>query len=82
MITRYIFFNSSRNVLDQFLNELLISGIINPKLNETDGYNFITVEQVKVEDTDGNQKLIYPSRADLDENLDKNIVVEREEGIP
>ncbi|KAM0734296.1 Leucine-rich repeat-containing protein 47 [Formica fusca] len=71
-----------RNVLDQFLNELLISGIINPKLSETDGYNFITVEQVKVEDTDGNQKLIYPSRADLDENLDKNIVVEREEGIP
>lgn len=82
MIIRYIFFNSSRNVLDQFLNELLISGIINPKLSETHGYNFITVEQVKVEDTDGNQKLIYPSRADLDENLDKNIVVEREEGIP
>lgn len=59
--------------MGQFLKELLISDIINPKLKETNGYNSITVEQVKVEDTDGNQKLIYPLTADFDGDFVKDL---------
>lgn len=58
--------------MDQFLKELLILDIINPKLKETNGYNSITVEQVEVEN--GNQKLIYPSTTDFDEDFMKDLI--------
>ncbi|XP_050459108.1 leucine-rich repeat-containing protein 47-like [Cataglyphis hispanica] len=73
-----------RNILDQFLKELLISDIIDPKLKETNDYNSITVEQVKVKFMDRKQKVIYPSTKDFDEDFMKDlikVVVEREKEI-
>lgn len=62
-----------RNVLDEFLKELVILGFTDTSEQEdTKKYNNLIVEQVKVVDVEGNLKLIYPSRADLD--LDKNTV--------
>lgn len=64
-----------RNVLDQFLKELIISGLADsaePK--DTDNkYNNLIVQQVKIVDTQGNLKLVYPSRADL--NFSEQLVV-------
>lgn len=64
-----------RNVLDQFLKELIVSGLADsaePK--DTDNkYNNLIVQQVKVVDTQGNLKLVYPSRADL--NFSEQLVV-------
>lgn len=63
-----------RNVLDQFLKELIVSGLADsaePK--DTDKYNNLIVQQVKVVDTQGNLKLVYPSRADL--NFSEQLVV-------
>ncbi|XP_072755666.1 uncharacterized protein [Anoplolepis gracilipes] len=47
-----------RNILHQFLTEFLISNFTNPIL--TKNQCPIVINQVRVEDTDGNQKLIYP----------------------
>jgi len=62
-------------VLDQFLKELIISGLVDsiePK-DTNNKYNNLTVQQIKVVDTQGNLKLVYPSRADL--NLSEQLVV-------
>ncbi|KAG5330503.1 LRC47 protein, partial [Acromyrmex heyeri] len=74
-VTSAISYTICRNVLDQFLKELIISGLVDsiePK--DTDNKcNNLTVQQVKVVDTQGNLKLVYPSRADL--NLSEQLVV-------
>ena len=62
-------------MLDQFLKELIISGLVDsiePK-DTNNKYNNLTVQQIKVVDTQGNLKLVYPSRADL--NLSEQLVV-------
>lgn len=64
-----------RNILNQFLKEMLISGLTDPTLED---YHKLFVQQVRVEDTDGNEKLIYPSNADfkdLEGNSDINVVL-------
>ncbi|KAI4487744.1 hypothetical protein M0802_011849 [Mischocyttarus mexicanus] len=67
-----------RNVLDQFLKELIISGIgCEPSDNENNLYHNLRIEQVKIIDTDGNLKLVYPSRADLNFKED-NIIALRD----
>jgi len=61
--------------LDLFLKELIISGLTNSEeQKDTDKltHNSLLVEQVKVVDNEGNLKLIYPSRADL--NIDEQSV--------
>ena len=61
--------------MDQFLKELIISGLVDsiePK-DTNNKYNNLTVQQIKVVDTQGNLKLVYPSRADL--NLSEQLVV-------
>jgi len=61
--------------LDVFLKELIISGLTNSeeqKDTEKLSHNSLLVEQVKVVDNEGNLKLIYPSRADL--NIDEQSV--------
>ncbi|XP_017890926.1 leucine-rich repeat-containing protein 47-like [Ceratina calcarata] len=61
-----------RNVLDQFLKELVVLGFASVSQEEnSSNYHNLVVEQVKVVDMEGNMKLLYPSRADLDyaENL-------------
>ncbi|KYN01687.1 PREDICTED: leucine-rich repeat-containing protein 47-like [Cyphomyrmex costatus] len=69
-VTSALSYTICRNVLDQFLKELTVSGLIDstePK--DTDNKcNNLTVQQVKVVDTQGNLKLVYPSRADLNLN--------------
>lgn len=63
----------NRNILDQFLKELVIQGFGCPSDQEnTSPYHSLVVEQVKVVDMEGNMKLLYPSRADL--NLEENLI--------
>lgn len=51
--------------MDEFLKELVISGLADSS-DEKDTHKCnLFVEQVKVVDTEGNLKLLYPSRADL-----------------
>ncbi|CAK9805563.1 Leucine-rich repeat-containing protein 47 [Anthophora plagiata] len=50
-----------RDVLDEFLKELVSSDFGDPS---SDDHNLV-LEQVKVVDMEGNMKLIYPSRTDL-----------------
>jgi len=60
--------------LDQFLKELIVLGLTDsaePK--DTNKCNNLIVEQVKVVDIQGNLKLVYPSRADL--NFSEQLVV-------
>lgn len=68
-------------MLDEFLKELVILGFTNTSEQEdTKKYNNLIVEQVKVVDVEGNLKLVYPSRADL--NLDEySVTVLREQQI-
>lgn len=67
-----------RNVLDQFLKELVTTGIgCTPSDNENNLYYSLQIEQVKVVDIDGNLKLVYPSRADLNFKED-NIIALRD----
>lgn len=61
-----IFDSNSRNVLDVFLKELVVSGVTDAsEQKDTGKLNTLIVEQVKVVDNEGNLKLVYPSRADL-----------------
>lgn len=62
-------------MLDQFLKELIISGLTDSaESKDTDNKcNNMIVQQVKVVDIQGNLKLVYPSRADL--NLSEQFVV-------
>lgn len=67
----FLFF-TSRKVLEQFLKELTISGLTNQSMPDFIGRNWLTVEQVRVQDTKGNRLLICPSKKDLEEDLDEN----------
>ncbi|XP_076643623.1 leucine-rich repeat-containing protein 47 [Halictus rubicundus] len=62
-----------RTVLDQFLKEIVTLGFgcISEEEDNTNFHNLV-VEQIKVVDMDGNMKLLYPSRADL--NFTDNLV--------
>lgn len=62
-------------MLDQFLKELIVSGLTDSaESKDTDNKcNNMIVQQVKVVDIQGNLKLVYPSRADL--NLSEQLVV-------
>ncbi|XP_071558811.1 leucine-rich repeat-containing protein 47 [Temnothorax nylanderi] len=66
-VTSALSFTICRNVLDQFLKDLIVSGLAeSAEPKDTDNkYNNLIVQQVKVVDTEGNLKLVYPSRADL-----------------
>lgn len=71
----YFFFVHFRNVLDEFLKELVILGLTDTPeecREDTKKYNNLLVQQIKVVDTDGNLKLVYPSRADL--NFDDHFI--------
>jgi len=60
--------------LDQFLKELIVLDLtdsVEPK--DTNKCNNLIIQQVKVVDTQGNLKLVYPSRADL--NFSEQLVV-------
>lgn len=62
-----------RNVLDQFLKELVTLGFgCLPQEENASSYHQLLVEQVKVVDIEGNMKLVYPSRADL--NYDESLI--------
>ncbi|XP_078052331.1 leucine-rich repeat-containing protein 47 [Augochlora pura] len=72
-VTSVISYHVCRNVLDQLLKEIVTLGFgctVEEKDNEN--YHNLLVEQVKVVDLDGNMKLVYPSRADL--NFKDNLV--------
>lgn len=59
-------------VLDEFLKDSIdLFGLTDPKLQEKDVKKKLIVQQVRVEDTDGNEILTYPSQNDL-KDLDKN----------
>ncbi|XP_011164226.2 leucine-rich repeat-containing protein 47 [Solenopsis invicta] len=74
-VTSSLSFTICRNVLDQFLKELIVSGLADSaESKDTDNKcNSLTVQQVKIVDTQGNLKLVYPSRADL--SLSEQLVV-------
>ncbi|KAF3430535.1 hypothetical protein E2986_03961 [Frieseomelitta varia] len=62
-----------RNILDQFLKEIITLGLgcLSEQENAST-YNKLVVEQVKVVDMEGNMKLLYPSRVDL--NFAENFI--------
>ncbi|XP_034948886.1 LOW QUALITY PROTEIN: leucine-rich repeat-containing protein 47-like [Chelonus insularis] len=66
-----------RNVLDAFLKELVIQGLCTSAQNvdEKVEYHTLEIQQVKVVDAEGNLKYVYPSRADLNFNDDKIVVL-------
>ena len=70
-VTSAISYRICRKVLEQFLKELTISGLTNQSMPDFSGRNWLTVEQVRVQDTKGN-RLICPSKKDLEEDLDEN----------
>ncbi|XP_031838607.1 leucine-rich repeat-containing protein 47 [Nomia melanderi] len=62
-----------RNVLDQFLKEMVTLGFgCSLEQESTTNYHTLVVEQIKVVDMDGNMILVYPSRADL--NFEDNLI--------
>lgn len=78
-VTSATSYNVCRNVLDEFLKKLVTSGIgCQPLENENRPYYNLLVEQVKVVDTDGNLKIVYPSRTDLNFKENNSIVVLRD----
>lgn len=83
-ITSTVGYGACKIGLDQFLNELLTSGITNPSV-DAQGRHYMIVEQVKVEDNHGNLILIYPSKEDFSlVEIDEDIRMEirRQDGIP
>ncbi|KAF7998312.1 hypothetical protein HCN44_009710 [Aphidius gifuensis] len=67
-----------RNVLDEFLKELVIQGIGCSVTTDENSkpFSHLHVEQVKVVDLEGNLKHVYPSKNDLPFS-DNNIVIVR-----
>ncbi|XP_057331602.1 leucine-rich repeat-containing protein 47-like [Microplitis mediator] len=66
-----------RNVMDEFLKELITQGLCSSTdSNQTSNAHNLEVEQVKVVDMEGNLKHIYPSRVDL--NFDDKIKIIRD----
>ncbi|XP_046819531.1 leucine-rich repeat-containing protein 47-like [Vespa crabro] len=77
-VTSAISYQVCRNVLDQLLKELVTTGIgCAPSDNENNLYYSLQIEQVKVVDIEGNLKVVYPSRADLNFKED-NIIALRD----
>ncbi|XP_003494147.1 leucine-rich repeat-containing protein 47 [Bombus impatiens] len=72
-VTSALSYQICRNVLDQFLKELITLGLgcLSEQENASN-YNKLFVVQVKVVDMEGNMKLLYPSRADL--NFAENFI--------
>ncbi|KAG7197619.1 hypothetical protein KM043_013401 [Ampulex compressa] len=67
-----------RDVLDQFLKDLVTQGLgCASEEKDNHEYHSLLVEQVKIVDMDGNLKLVYPSRADLNFS-DNSVTVLRE----
>lgn len=67
-----------RQVMDQFLKELVTLGLgCTPESNDSEEFHKLIVEQVKVVDTEGNMKQVYPCRTDLNFE-DNNIAINRE----
>ncbi|CAL7944431.1 unnamed protein product [Xylocopa violacea] len=71
-VTSATSYHICRNVLDQFLKELVTLGFVSSPQEETSNYHNLVVEQVKIVDIEGNMKLLYPSRADL--NFEENLI--------
>ncbi|XP_076749027.1 leucine-rich repeat-containing protein 47 [Xylocopa sonorina] len=71
-VTSATSYHICRNVLDQFLKELVTLGFASSSQEETSNYHNLVVEQVKIVDMEGNMKLLYPSRADL--NFEENLI--------
>lgn len=64
--------------MDQFLKEIVILGLgCTPESNETEEFHKLIVEQVKVVDSEGNMKQVYPCRTDLNFE-DNSIAINRE----
>lgn len=59
-VTSHASLAACKLVMDRLLQECLLLGIG----QSTDGYHSLTVQQVKVVDTEGNLKNVYPSRTD------------------
>lgn len=66
-----------RNVLDEFLKELVIQGLGCVQKSDDEEFHELVVEQVKIVDIEGNMKSVYPSRTDLIIE-EKDIAVVRE----
>ncbi|XP_012224681.1 leucine-rich repeat-containing protein 47-like [Linepithema humile] len=79
-VTSAISYTVCRNVLDEFLKELIMSGLTDSsQLKDGDKLcNNLLVEQVKIVDFEGNLKLIYPSRADLNSLVEHSISILRD----
>ncbi|EZA49348.1 hypothetical protein DMN91_001420 [Ooceraea biroi] len=78
-VTSAISYTVCRNVLDVFLKELIVSGLTDSsEQKDADKLNNLLVEQVKVVDKEGNLKLVYPSRADLNSNYGYSVTILRE----
>lgn len=72
------YFGIFRDVLDEFLKELIVSGLTDSsQQKDVDKCNNLAVEQVKIVDCEGNLKLIYPSRADLNSLVEHSISILR-----
>ncbi|OAD61290.1 Leucine-rich repeat-containing protein 47 [Eufriesea mexicana] len=65
-VTSTISYDICRNVLDQFLKELVILGYgCLPEQKDSSNYHNLVVQQVKVVTMEGKMILLYPSGADL-----------------
>ena len=72
-VTSPISYQTCRNVLDQVLKEIITLGFGCPSEKESvSDFHNLVVEQVKIVDIEGNMKLLYPSRADL--NFAENLI--------
>ncbi|KPJ13056.1 Leucine-rich repeat-containing protein 47 [Papilio machaon] len=61
-VTSHASLSSCKTVMDKVLQECLLLGIGDE--GEDDGYHTLSVQQVKIVDTEGNLKSVYPSRTD------------------
>ncbi|XP_046963954.1 leucine-rich repeat-containing protein 47-like [Vanessa cardui] len=71
-VTSHSSLGACKTVMDKMLQECLMLGIGD---GEDSGFHTLTVQQVKVVDTEGNLKSVYPSRTDC--AFDGNIKVYR-----
>ncbi|XP_013167942.1 PREDICTED: leucine-rich repeat-containing protein 47-like [Papilio xuthus] len=61
-VTSHASLSACKTVMDKLLQECLLLGIGDE--GEDDGYHTLSVQQVKIVDTEGNLKSVYPSRTD------------------
>ncbi|CAG5047223.1 unnamed protein product [Parnassius apollo] len=62
-VTSHSSLSACKNVMDKLLQECLLLGIADGPDSDS-AYHTLTVQQVKVVDTEGNLKSVYPSRTD------------------